>query len=186
VASLPKLDDETRAGIGAGDPVAIDRACWLLKRPMQILALRIMREWGEAEDIAMIVLERAFLERRFGELHALEAWLMRATINEAKDLVKREVVRRGNGVSESKELEADWRTDPLRAAEVRDTRDAIEQALKELPAMLRESFELEIVDGRSVEEVAGLLGISRGNVRMRVYRARQLLRQRLEAFREVA
>lgn len=57
---------------------------------------------------------------------------------------------------------------------------AIEGALNELTAEQREAFVMKHVDGRSYEEIAELLGAGVDALKMRVYRAREVLRKKLE------
>jgi RNA polymerase sigma-70 factor, ECF subfamily len=58
----------------------------------------------------------------------------------------------------------------------------LESALGELTPALRAAFVLREVQGYSYEEVADLLGISRGTARVRVLRARRVLSALLEGY----
>src|SRR6185503_1765033 len=57
---------------------------------------------------------------------------------------------------------------------------AIESALNDLTLEQREAFVMKHVDGRSYEEIAVLLGAGVDALKMRVYRAREVLRKRLD------
>lgn len=57
---------------------------------------------------------------------------------------------------------------------------AIERALNELTVEQREAFVMKHVDGRSYEEIAELLGAGVDALKMRVYRAREVLRKKLD------
>jgi len=61
---------------------------------------------------------------------------------------------------------------------------AIERALDRLTPEQREAFVLRHVDGKSYEEMAALLGTGVDALKMRVYRARDALRQQLEHLHE--
>ena len=56
---------------------------------------------------------------------------------------------------------------------------ALERLIEALPAKLREPLVLSTVEGMSAREVAAALGMSEVTVRSRVFRARQILKERL-------
>jgi RNA polymerase sigma-70 factor (ECF subfamily) len=58
--------------------------------------------------------------------------------------------------------------------------EAIERALDQLTPEQRQAFVLRHVDGKSYEEMAALLGTGVDALKMRVFRARDALRQQLE------
>jgi RNA polymerase sigma-70 factor, ECF subfamily len=62
-------------------------------------------------------------------------------------------------------------------------RDAIDRALKQLPAELREALVLRDVQGLEYREIAEALGVPIGTVESRIFRARQRLRPILAPFR---
>jgi RNA polymerase sigma factor (sigma-70 family) len=57
--------------------------------------------------------------------------------------------------------------------------DALEKAVKELPAELKEALILVAFEDRPLAEAAALLGISAKAIEMRVYRARKLLFEKM-------
>jgi RNA polymerase sigma-70 factor (ECF subfamily) len=63
--------------------------------------------------------------------------------------------------------------------DLRETELALLNAARELPGSLQEAFVLHCLAGLSAEEAAAELGVSRGNLRVRVARARVLVKQRL-------
>jgi len=54
----------------------------------------------------------------------------------------------------------------------------VSRAIERLPVRLREALVLVAVEGRSHREVSQLLGVTEKTVEMRVYRARQRLREK--------
>ena len=66
---------------------------------------------------------------------------------------------------------------PLESPTHSETRLAVELALAALPADYRAPLLLYSHDGWSVEEVAAALGISKGAVKTRLYRAREMFRR---------
>jgi len=77
------------------------------------------------------------------------------------------------------EFIADWRGDPARLVEDRELQRILGGAIDELPENHRLVFVLRDVAGKSVEETAEALGISRANVKVRLLRARLALREKL-------
>jgi RNA polymerase sigma-70 factor (ECF subfamily) len=67
------------------------------------------------------------------------------------------------------------RHDPERALDQADARAELEEALDRLPASQREAVVLVDVQQLSVDEAAQCLGLSAGNVRVRVHRGRKRL-----------
>jgi RNA polymerase sigma-70 factor (ECF subfamily) len=63
-----------------------------------------------------------------------------------------------------------------------ETRSRIDAAIAALPPAQREVITLRDVEGWSSEEVCGLLGISEGNQRVLLHRARSKVRRALEAY----
>ena len=78
-------------------------------------------------------------------------------------------------------LPARERTDE--ALERSELADQLEAALQRLTEDQREAFVLKHVDGRSYEEMAELLGTGVDALKMRVYRAREALREMMGAKR---
>jgi RNA polymerase sigma-70 factor (ECF subfamily) len=60
-------------------------------------------------------------------------------------------------------------------------KELFDRALGQLPRQYREVYELRDVDEMQGEEVARRLGISLAAMKSRLYRARALLRQQLDA-----
>ena len=60
----------------------------------------------------------------------------------------------------------------------------VQQAIAALPADLREALTLATIEELSAAEAGTVLGVAEATVRTRVFRARQLLRQKLSAVLE--
>jgi RNA polymerase sigma-70 factor (ECF subfamily) len=66
-----------------------------------------------------------------------------------------------------------------RATEQAELAALLDEALASLTAEQREAFVMKHVEGRSYEEMAGLLGVGTEALKMRVHRARDALKERL-------
>jgi RNA polymerase sigma-70 factor (ECF subfamily) len=60
------------------------------------------------------------------------------------------------------------------------------QAVEELPIMLREVFVLSEFDRLTLEQIAEMLGISRNNAKVRLFRARKVIRERLTKILDIS
>lgn len=175
----------------AGDVSAFEELANRHERRVFTLALRMMGNETDAEDIT----QQAFLNalehlNDFREEAKFSTWLMRiATFAALRVLRKRrglptvsleaETEADDDGAVAHPEYIADWRENPLTMAGNRETARLIEQALGRLEERYRAVFLLRDVEGFSVRETAEALGISEGNVKVRLLRARLQLRERL-------
>jgi RNA polymerase sigma-70 factor (ECF subfamily) len=77
------------------------------------------------------------------------------------------------------QLVADWRDSPEALLQRKETMRLIEEALQQLPEKYRIVFWLRDVEQLSTRETAEALGISEANVKVRLLRARLMLREYL-------
>ena len=76
---------------------------------------------------------------------------------------------------------APWQHNPEELASNNEVRQLIDAALEELDEKYRLVFLLRDVQGLSTEEAADALGLSTSNVKVRLLRARLMLREKLTA-----
>ena len=77
---------------------------------------------------------------------------------------------------------ASWEEQPEERALTMETRAYLEKAIEALPPNQREIITLRDVEGWSSEETCSLLGISEGNQRVLLHRARSKVRNALEKY----
>lgn len=163
------------------------------ERAVYVAAYGIARNHEDAEEISQEAMLKAF--RNLEQLHETEkfkAWLLRITVNEAR---MRRRKRRdhlfesldGEGNQEINPMPrdfADWREIPSESLEKKEVRQLVAAALRDLPPIYREIFLLRDVQQLSVADCAAMLEISRESVKVRLHRARLMIRERLvPAFR---
>jgi RNA polymerase sigma-70 factor (ECF subfamily) len=150
------------------------------------LALRITRD----PDLASDAVQEAFATalQRVDEFRGearLGTWLHRIVYTKAIDLLR----ARGREAPLPDEDAAHrppdddrlggaptWSRPPDEILFGRETRQALDKALRELTSMQRLVFELREVEGRPTEEVAEILSLPPGTVRVHLHRARMRLR----------
>ena len=153
------------------------------------LALRVTRD----ADLAADALQEAFataLERAgdFRGESSLGTWLHRIVYNKAIDLLRKRGREAPLPDEESIVLGPEddrlsgspsWSRPPDEILLGAETVAALERAVLELTPMQRMVFEMREVEGRTTDEVAEILGIPPGTVRVHLHRARIRLRARL-------
>ena len=121
---------------------------------------------ADAEDVMQEVFLRVVKTRPVFDSGAhAKAWLLRVASNCANDLFRLPWRRREEPLTED-----------MTAPEAQEP-GSVTQAVLSLPARYYEGY--------SVAEVAGLLGKSQGTVKSRLFRARELLRDKLKEEDEV-
>jgi RNA polymerase sigma-70 factor (ECF subfamily) len=177
---------ELIAEILAGNPERYYELIAPLERRIYFTAFEILRVEADAEDVAQEAILKAFrsLASFKGEAR-FSTWLFSITINEARMRLRkrREVsldspAEDGSGSDEDYTpiTLADWRELPLDTVLNKEMAAHLEQATASLPLSYREVLVLRDIDGISTAEAATALGISEGNVKVRLLRARLMLR----------
>lgn len=155
----------------------------LVRRYQDALYRRALRDTGEPDAAADLV-QTAFVRAyeniwRCRDPERFAAWLYRILVNAVRDHLKSARRRDVSLDTEGETLPLADPSDPVRDAETSDLRARLENALRSLGDTMREAFVLKHVDGRSYEEMTELLGVSIPALKMRVHRAREMLREAL-------
>jgi RNA polymerase sigma-70 factor (ECF subfamily) len=149
---------------------------------------RIVKNWQDAEDVLQESLMRAFLHLKdFEERSSFSSWLTRIAINFSLMGLRK---KRGQVeismefINDDHEVAYRWEPrDPAESPEShcsrRETEALLGIAIRQLPPILRQVVQLNLIDGRSGEELAQTLGISVPAAKSRLSRARNALRVKL-------
>ena len=148
------------------------------------LAMRMLRERGEAEDLVQDALLHSFLDlAELRDRDRFVAWLLGIVVNLAKTRLRmrREVPVEdwSGGRAVRGFVWMDAEPTPDARQEARELHDLVWKALTELPAEQQETVQLHYVDGLRVWEIAALVGVPAGTVKARLHRARGRLRRAL-------
>lgn len=146
------------------------------------LALKIVREAGEAED----VVHDAFVAvvQRVDQYHpargTVAAWLITTVRNLALDRARRRT-RRAQIVDGELRHEAPTATaeDPEETLGARDEHARVRKAMARLPAAQRETLEIAFFEGLSYPEIAERERVPLGTIKSRAARALHALREAL-------
>ncbi len=143
------------------------------------IAFRLCGDADSAKDMAQegfISAYNALGDFRFNS--RFSSWLYRIVVNKCRDQFRagRETVP----VDEICDYVAGQEPSPEKAASCRQTGDAVQQALNNMPPDYREVIVLKHIEGLDYQEIADMLGVSVAALKVRVHRGREMLRTLLE------
>lgn len=192
------------ARLRGGEERAFEEATSSLYPAMLAVARGYVRARGDAEE----VVQEAWLGvlkglERFEGRAKLRTWVLQIVANIARDRAVREArslpfssfegeesdpvvePERFRGLDEPypggwRAFPIDWRTLPEERLLARETLELVDRAIDELPWAQRTVITLRDVIGCAADEVSEALGISEGNQRVLLHRARARVRARLE------
>lgn len=150
-----------------------------LKNQLYRLALRITLNQQEAEDVVQDTMVKVWNRRdSWDEIDNIEAFSMTICRNIALDVVKRKEFQ--NTSSDDMPMEhPDMGGDPLSKLVRKDSLDRIRRAMDSLPENQRTCMQLRDFEGLSYREIAEIVGISEGQVKVTIFRARQEVKKRV-------
>lgn len=174
-----------------GDFAAFESLLSRYERRIYRLARRIVGQVQDAEE----VVQQTFLSaiehlKGFREEALFSTWLTRIATNHALALLRKRAQQRTVPLADDRTNDADqgvphpqfiaqWRETPEEIASRRETRELLDRALEQLDEKYRLVFLLRDVEGLSTNETAEALDISPANVKVRLLRARLMLRELL-------
>jgi RNA polymerase sigma-70 factor (ECF subfamily) len=147
----------------------------------------ILKNREDVEDISQQVFLKAYFSlKRFDQRAAFSTWLYKITVNECWDLLRKKKVRPLTYESELTEQQAQTYMAKEQcnenAPDVVDGLDARQQLqhwLNCLDERDRTLLVLKEVQGFTVEEIAGMMGINGNTVKVRLFRARQRIAEKI-------
>ena len=184
----PLTDEEVVARVLAGETGMFEIVMRRHNQRLYRVARAILRNDGEAEDVMQDdTYVRAYEHLgQFAGRAKFSTWLTRIAVHEA--LAGQ---RRGNRYQElepTSEREGDpmdrfasLAPDPEQQASNSEIRTLLEEAVETLPDAYRTIFMLRDVEDMSTSDAAEVLDITEDNVKVRLHRARALLRKTLYA-----
>lgn len=118
---------------------------------------------------------------------SISSWLYRIAISCCTDALRRRKTRPSESMDALMEAGYDPKDDapqPDAAVLASENRQAVRQALTQLPEDMRAALVMSAVEGRSYEEIAQIAGVAVGTIKSRINRARTKLSELLSENRE--
>jgi len=143
----------------------------------------IVRHRNDVEDIAQQVFAKVFFSlRNFDFRSSLITWIYKITVNECFDYLRKKKVRKLVYESDMSEDES-RRVENIEPVSERSTRtdstlarrDYIIKLMDKVSDEEKQLLMLKEVEGYSVEELAGMLGMNENTIKVKLFRARQKL-----------
>lgn len=142
------------------------------------VAWRILWSVPDAEDVTQTTFVRAFTRLdQLRDAGRARPWLLQIAYHSALEVLRR---RRDVPTDPSELPDRPTADDTEQLVDRRATLRLLQEAVDELPGTLRLAFVLRDIEGLSMIEVAETLGVGESAAKMRVARAREQLRLRLE------
>jgi len=158
------------------------------------VARGILRNREDVEDIAQQVFLKAYFSlKRFDQRAAFSTWLYKITVNECWDLLRKRKVRplvfeselteEQAHIYQSTEQKSEFAPD---VSEQMETRQQLDRWLDCLEERDRAMLVLKEVQGFTVEEIAEIMGINGNTVKVRLFRARQKIAEKIRRKKRAA
>ena len=172
-----------------GDKKAFGMLVEKYQRRLNRLLSRMVRDQSEIEDIVQDSFIKAYRAiNNFRGDSAFYTWLYRIGINTAKNhLVKLGKRPKAMNEVDIEEIENFEDAPDLRNHETPESTmmsseivASVNQTIQALPNELREAISLREMDGLSYEEIADLMNCPIGTVRSRIFRAREVIAEKLK------
>lgn len=184
-ADLPGADNQLLARCRAGDTEAFAEIYDRYERTVFRCAYHLLGHYEDAIDIRQETFVRAFLSLAdFREDCALLTWLLKICRNLCRDRARSWERRHAALDDLDQEFEnqrASPLPDPATVLVQSESARLVRRALLGMPHAHREVLVLRDVEGLEFGEVANMLGCSRAVLSVRLFRARRMLRERVEA-----
>lgn len=180
VTSPSLTDAEVVRRVLAGEAALFEILVRRHDRRVYRAARAILRDEDEAEDAMQAAWLHAYEHLRgFAGTAAFSTWLVRIAVNEALGRLRRRS-RLAPLPDATQEEPMDERPqDPEERAQAREAVRLLERAVDRLPAPYRTVFVLREVEQLSTREAAEAIGIREEALKVRLHRARAMLRRAL-------
>jgi RNA polymerase sigma-70 factor (ECF subfamily) len=171
-----------------GDRKAFEKLVEKHSRKIYHTALHLIADSDEAKDLTQETFVKAYRAiARFDGRSSFMTWIYRILVNLSLNR-RKELSRQRPGKLREQRIQAFImdRTradedDPERQVSNRRTIEALAGALEELSDVLRTTLVLVVFENVDYKQAAEILGCSEGTVAWRVFRAREILREKLKS-----
>jgi len=185
------------AGLQRGDQAAVRQLAEVYGPRIHQLALRHLKSREDAEEVTQDVLMKVY--RKVGSFRgdsALSSWIYRITFNTAMSRLRSTRLARAaeqereralaaeneDGPRKVTRQPADWSRMPDESMLRAQLREAVAEAIEELPEIYRAPVVLRDIQGLTTEEASSRLRLKDQTLKSRLHRGRVMLRDKLRAF----
>jgi RNA polymerase sigma-70 factor, ECF subfamily len=191
-------DRQLIARLQARDEAAVHELAERYSSRIYQLALRHRKNREDAEEVTQDVLMKVYRKvDAFRGDAALSSWIYRITFNTAMSRLRNSRLARQAEQEKERALAAasageerprtprqaaDWSRMPDEELLRTQLREAVAQAIRELPEIYRAPVVLRDIQGLTTEEASTRLKLKDQTLKSRLHRGRLMLRERLQAF----
>ncbi|MBZ5629890.1 MAG: RNA polymerase sigma factor [Acidobacteriia bacterium] len=171
------LDD-----VGAVADAVVDHVERIVRQHARFVfgvAYSVLRNREDAEDAAQETFLRLLRQRNLADIRDIRLWLARVAWRVAVDRIRKHREQSADDTPEFMENVADAAPGAEQVVLERQMKALLDRMIVGLPRELRDVVLLTTVQEMSSSDVAEVLGIPEGSVRQRLFRARQILREKM-------
>ena len=185
-----EIDQQLVERVQRGDKQAFDLLVIKYQRKLARLLSQFIRDAAEVEDVAQETFIKAYRALpSFRGDSAFYTWLYRIGINTAKNFLVTQgrraptMTSAGFDIEDAENFEEGSQlremNTPERELMSKQIAETVNQTLQELPEELRKAITLREIEGISYEEIATIMNCPIGTVRSRIFRAREIIAEKL-------
>ena len=176
----PWAEDVRRAR--RGDSNAFAALVKSVQRQVYGLCLRLLRTEAEASEVAQETFLRAYQNLdRFDESRPFDLWVLTIARNQCLDLLRRRQKMKTDDVDDHAYTLQSGEPTLEEGAIAKQERKSLEDAMATLSVDDREVLALYYVQKRTTKEIAEVMNVAPGTIMARLFRAREKLRNRMQA-----
>ncbi len=155
------------------------------KNKMYRYALSIVGDTFVAEDVVQEVIIKVWKKReQFEQIDNKEAWVITMVRNLSIDKLRRKKNKQSNDINDYFHI-SDNAPAPDVQMEQKDALKKVSQIMAELPDMQREIITLRDIEGYTYREIAEIMDMKTDQVKVYLFRARKVLREKLLPLRKL-
>jgi RNA polymerase sigma factor (sigma-70 family) len=183
VINKPMSDETLVTRIVNGETHLYEQLMRKYNSQMYRISMSIVNDDKEAEDVMQIAYINAYRQLvNFKHQSSFNTWLTRILINESL-LRKKRKTKLEKVITETRHQHNNYQTTtPLDALMNKELKQILEKAVLTLPEKYRKVFVMREVQGMSTNETMEALELGESNVKIRLTRAKEMLRQELNNY----
>ncbi len=180
-----------------GDVRAFEALVEKYKNMVFTISFRMLGNHADAEDASQEVFLRLYNSlSKYNKNHKFSNWLYQITMNICRDELRKrkgarnnisldDPIKDGNGKDIASLVPDDYNL-PEKVVEENELRDRLEIAIQKLPPEYKEPLVLRYTRALSYEDISSILKLPVGTVKIRIHRARRMIREMLKNYLETS